>query len=322
MVGTWSEGVGRIVVRNAVDWAAGNPVLQLATWPDGYSAAAVVAQDVEADYANAAQANEIVEQAGIPTTYFIVGQLAQTNPFVTRALAATGELASHSYYHRPMDSYSDAGQREELALGKSSAEEFSSGATVTGFRPPEERFTVETLKAWAEIGGDYFFASDHGRSAVPVIVPFGPDSLVFLGRVVDDDYSLLSRDEMRDRSEMVRSLVSQIDEVVAYRGAYLFDYHSHIMAQEQLLPVLSELVKALQQRTDLWMATAGEVAQWWRARNGVRIERNEAGTAATVTNDGEHLYTSGILIVDLPDGTQKRVAIPELAPGESAEVSW
>lgn len=317
----WSEQIGRLMVANAVRWASGDPVVQLETWPGDYKAAAAVAQDVEADYANAAGAIDVITETGIPTTYFIVGNLAETHPWITRDIVASGELASHSYSHLPMDGFTEQGQREELALGKSTAEEFL-GRPIQGFRPPEERFTLETLKAWAELGGDYVFAHDQGRSAVPAIVPFGPDSLVFLGRVTDDDYELLSRYEMRDRGAMVERLTRQMDEVIALRGTYLFSYHSHILAQEQLLPVLEAVVKELKARPEIWLTTTGDIARWWRTRAAIDVVVAEDAASAELRNLGEATYSEGVLLVDLPTGERRRVPVPDLRPGEAVRVRW
>lgn len=319
VMGGWSERVSKLLVRNAVNWAAGRPVVQLATWPGDYQAAGFVAQDVEADYANAAGAIPIIEAAGIPTTYFIVGSLAQTHPFITRDMAESGEIASHSFSHLPMDEFPPGGQRNELVMSKSSAEEFAPG-TVRGFRPPQERFTLETLETWAELGGDYFFASDLGRSAVPVIVPFGPDSLVFLGRVNADDYDILSRHGMRDRGAMVRTLVRQMDEVIAYRGAYLFSYHSHMLAQDQLLPVLEAVIDALKARPELWLTNAGDLARWWRTRAAVELVVAEDGQSVELRNHGETTYSEGAMLVDLPSGERRRIEVPDLRGGEAVRV--
>lgn len=319
LTGEWSQSLGRLLMRNAVRWAAGEPIVQLAVWPAGYRAAAVVAQDVEADYANAAGAIEIIEEEGIPTTYFVVGNLAETHPFITRDMDRTGELASHSFSHVPMDTFSPEAHTAELRQSMATTQNFTE-FSVRGFRPPEERFTVETLRGWAEVGGDYFSASDRGRAAGPVMVPLGEDSLVFFGRVTVDDYSLLGRHEIRDRSAMVESLVADMEKAIAYRGAYMFSYHSHLFAQDQLLPVLSAVIEGLRERPEIWLATAGDLATWWRTRAGIEIDVDAEGRSAELTNLSRTRFSDGSLLVDLPNGERRSLPVPELAPGESVRL--
>jgi peptidoglycan-N-acetylglucosamine deacetylase len=313
----WSEQIVRLVVANALTWAGGRPVVQLATWPNGHLAAALVAQDVEADFGNASAAVEVMERHGIPTTFFLVAELARMHRFVTRRLTTTGEIASHSYHHAPMDGFSSAGEREELELASREIEALT-GQRAIGFRPPMERYTMETLRHWAELGGEYFFSYNHLRSSAPEIVPFGPDSLVFLGRVVDDDFEIVGRAEMRDRGEMVRLMLRQLDEVVQLRGNYLFSYHSHIMAQEALIPVLEAVVSALRARPEVWVASGAEISRWWRARAAVRVERG-AGVAR-LHNQGRGSFEGGELIVDLADGVQHRLDVPPIPPSGVVEI--
>lgn len=314
----WSESVLRLVVANAVTWAAGRPVLQLAPWPHGYRAAALIAQDVEADFANATNAVEVIERHQLPTTYFLVAQLAKNNRFVTRRMVATGEIASHSYHHRAMDTFSPEGERGELRLALRETQDLAD-EPVIGFRPPQERYTLETLRAWADLGGEYVFAYNNLRSAGPEILDFDGDTLVFFGRVVDDDFEILSRSQMRDRGEMVRLMIRQIDETIQLRGSYLFSYHSHMFAQEPLIPVLEALVQAVKARPELWVAEGRELARWWRERAAVSVV---AGTgSAELRNAGDEPFERGVLLVDLPDGEQRRIRLPTVPAGESVRVA-
>ncbi|MDB4886139.1 MAG: hypothetical protein JWN79_1577, partial [Gemmatimonadetes bacterium] len=84
LVGEWSVDIGRIVISNAVQWAAGHTMFQLAPWPEGKKAAAVMAIDVEADYQNARDALDALAKYKLPGTAFIVGSLAQADPVTTQ----------------------------------------------------------------------------------------------------------------------------------------------------------------------------------------------------------------------------------------------
>lgn len=319
--GGWSETLGRRFLENALRWAAGKPVIQLALWPGGHTAAAMVAQDVEADYPNASDAMEIIAGEAIPTTNFVVGRLARSHPYVTRGMVDLGEIASHSYSHVPMDQLTESDQLRELNRSMSSAQDFSRFA-VRGFRPPQERFTVQTLRDWAAIGGQYVFAVDQARAASPLLIPFDADTLVFLGRVTDDDFSLLRNHQLRDRSAMVQTLVSQMDEAIAYRGSYLFSYHSHMLAQEDLLPVLAEVIREIKQRPEFWLATAGEIARWWQGRSSIEIVPAEDGRSVELINHGSGRFSRASLLVDLANGERRKLPVPDLEGGEAVRMRW
>ncbi|MDB4948223.1 MAG: hypothetical protein JWM27_872 [Gemmatimonadetes bacterium] len=315
----WSEWVSRSLVSNAVTWAAGRPVAQVAPWPGGRRAAAVLAQDVEADFKNAAGAVDLLERAKVPATFFLVGRLAERSPWTTRELVRYGEIGSHTYDHHSVERLSEP-QAEAVLGAARRATEALSGRPVLGFRPPEEKFSLNTLRAWARMGGRYVFAANNSRAAAPEIVPLGRDTLVLLARVSDDDFEVLDRSRVRDRGAMSRHMLRQVDEVVAYRGVYMFSYHSHMFSRDDLLPVLGSVVHALKSAPGIWIARAGDVAAWWRARAAVHVQAAPDGSSVTVANTGPAPFRDGVLLVDLPGGEQKRLAIPVLPAGRQVSL--
>lgn len=319
LVGEWSQSIGRILISNAVQWAAGHTMFQLAPWPDGRKAAAVMSIDVEADFQNARNALDALAPYKLPGTAYIVGALAEADAETTRRLVATMEIGTHTQRHLPLDTLSDLEQVRELATAKRVAERLA-GRPVVGFRPPEERFTPHTLQVWADLGGRYVFASNNGRAAGPEIIPLLPDSLVLLGRVSEDDFEMLSRSNMHDRAKMSHLLVEQVGENLAYRGLFMFSYHSHMMAQKELTPVLQELAGKLQRTPEVWTATAGDVAEWWRGRAAMRVETAPDGRSATLTNEGPRTFVGGVLIMDAPNGVRQSLRLPMIAARAAAHV--
>lgn len=315
----WSRDIGRVVAANAVRWAAGHYSFQVAPWPNGKKAAAVLAHDVEADYHNARQALEALKPYGLPGTAFIVGDLAEADMVTTRQLFAEMEIGTHTQRHLPLDTLSDAAQAAELSVSKRTAERLL-GRPVRGMRPPEERYTPWTLQVWADLGGDYVFANNNMRSAGPEIIPLLPDSLILLGRVSEDDYELLNRDKVRDREVMTQRIVAQVGESIAYRGLYMFSYHSHMFAQKELLPVLESLAERLKESPEVWTTTAGQVATWWRARAALKVSPDPDGRRATVTNTGRGSVEGAHVIIHAPNGAARTVVLPTVEPGASLTI--
>jgi peptidoglycan/xylan/chitin deacetylase (PgdA/CDA1 family) len=316
----WSEQVARRIAINAVRWSAGRPSLQLAAWPGGRHAAAVVAQDVEADYANAAAAVELLREEHIPATFFLLGRLAERDHRTTRRMTEYGEIGSHTFDHVALDGRRGEDLVSSLRHARESAARLS-GRPVLGLRPPAERFNLETLRAWAAVGGDYVFAANNVRAAGPELVPLGADTVVLLARVVDDDFQVLERAGVRDRATMSRNLLRDLDEVIAERGLYMFSYHSQLFARPELMPVLRSLAEALHATPEVWVAPAGEVARWWRARAAVRLTLAPDYRTVRVDNTGAGAFDQGVLLVELPGGAQSRLAIPPLAAGASVSLA-
>jgi polysaccharide deacetylase family protein (PEP-CTERM system associated) len=84
---------------------------------------------------------------GIPATFFIVGQIAETNAALVRSIYDAGhEVASHGWDHRRIHTMTPQAFREDLRRSKKALEQ-ATGAGVVGYRAPT--FSVVAKTAWA-----------------------------------------------------------------------------------------------------------------------------------------------------------------------------
>src|SRR5690348_2415822 len=83
----WDRAIALRLARNSVAWAARVPLATIEPWPDGRSAAAVFAQDVEDEFTNARNALDSLRAIRVPGTYYLVTRLAQREPSLSRAMA-------------------------------------------------------------------------------------------------------------------------------------------------------------------------------------------------------------------------------------------
>ncbi len=109
----------------------------------------------------------------VPATFFVVGQIAESNPALVRAIAAAGhEVASHSWDHRRVHHFTPATFRDDVRRSKDSLEQ-ATGAAVVGFRAPTFSVVRETLWAidvLAELGMRYdssIYPVRHDRYGIP-----------------------------------------------------------------------------------------------------------------------------------------------------------
>lgn len=88
-----------------------------------------------------------LDGANSKATFFVVGELAQRQPRLIKAIAAAGhEVASHGWDHQPVTRLTPDGFRADLARGKDVLEQIT-GRRVVGYRAPT--FSILRATAWA-----------------------------------------------------------------------------------------------------------------------------------------------------------------------------
>jgi peptidoglycan/xylan/chitin deacetylase (PgdA/CDA1 family) len=327
----WSEAIVGLLVRNAVAHVAGIPLAAPEPWPAGHRAAAVLAQDVEDEFVNARGALDTLRAVGVRSTFFVVSDLAREHPALTRDMARSGELATHSEDHRRLGGAPDSVQRKRLAR-TSRALDSLAGQRVRGLRPPEEQFDAATLAEWRAAGGTYVFAANSGRCACPELVEVAGTPMVLMARAVDDDFITVRRARIQQPKRLTDLQREGWEKIRALGGLFIFSYHSNMLARPTTIAALGEVARALKADTSAWLVTTGEVAEWWQARHSVRttVERRGDSLVVHVRNEGPTATPAMGVLVSLPDGRPARegataapggvrVAVPALAAGEGRD---
>lgn len=94
---------------------------------------------------------DALDGAGVPTTCFCTGQVAERFPARIEDLLRRGhELGAHGHTHRPFDGLSPDQARAELSASTSVLRSF--GVPVTSFRAPNLRFPDEYLPLLEDSG--------------------------------------------------------------------------------------------------------------------------------------------------------------------------
>jgi peptidoglycan/xylan/chitin deacetylase (PgdA/CDA1 family) len=321
----WSRGVLALLVRNSVAWAGGEPLASLEAWPHGRAAAAVLAQDVEGEFTNARHALDSLRAAGVPATYFLTSNLALKYRRLSRALAAHGEIGTHTDRHQLLGGAPPDSQAVWLRQSRDDLARLL-GRPVPGLRPPEEQFDSVTLAAWVRTGGDYVFGANDARVAAPELLAVEGGTIVLLARATDDDVVALrgvGTDPVGALSDRYRGDFARIR---ALGGLYLLSYHSQLLARAELVPALARLARAIAADDGVWRTTAGEVSAWWRARAAVSVSaRRDRGGVVTIVvrNGGSRAVGGAVLRIVLGPG--ERAAWSDLsllsAPAEMARLA-
>ncbi len=90
---------------------------------------------------------ERLEDRGIKATFFVLGQIARTDPGLVRDIQSAGhEVASHGWDHQRVHYFTPASFLEDLRRSKDALEQVS-GSAVVGYRAPT--FSVVQQTRWA-----------------------------------------------------------------------------------------------------------------------------------------------------------------------------
>ncbi len=97
--------------------------------------------------ANTHRLMDVLDEAGVQGTFFILGWVADRYPGLVREIVGRGhEPACHSYWHRLIYRLTPAEFREDTLHAKECIEQ-AGGVAVTGYRAPS--FSVTAKSAWA-----------------------------------------------------------------------------------------------------------------------------------------------------------------------------
>ncbi|MCG6955975.1 MAG: polysaccharide deacetylase family protein [Gemmatimonadetes bacterium] len=265
------------MVQNGVLWAAGIPTASPSAWPGGERAAMVLDEDVESDYKSSLAMAQLLEEVDLPGSFYVVSGLVQDDREVVEALAAAGEVGSHTTDHKPLGGLPFREQLRRLRQSQSDLEEWT-GEDVDGLRPPEESFDSGTLRAWEELGGHYISASNQDRSASPEIHRTGGGTMVLLPRLMPDDYNVFAQEGGIDSDRISDAFVEGARKLRTIGGLAVVGTHTQIVGAGGRLDAVRTLADTVRAQGDWWVATGRDVAQWWKKRAQVRVTFLQPGS--------------------------------------------
>lgn len=276
------------VVKNGIRWAAGIPAASVAPWPDGKRAAMVFTQDVEADYQNSQAMASVLKEKGVPGTFFAVSGLVREDGELAETLLSAGEIGSHSADHTPLAGLNAMDQRLRLRRGWADTRAWS-GVEPQGLRPPEERFDSETLQAWMNAGGSYLMGVNGARSGSPEVYRFGRNTVILLPRLLKDDYNVFVQDGAMRTDRLTEAFLDGAQKLRSLGGFAALTLHTQILGTGGRLEALRVVADTAIAQGDWWIATAGEVASWWRQRDGVTLTFSSGQGSSLQTTPEEPL---------------------------------
>lgn len=199
-------------------------------------------------------------------TFFVPGRDAERHPDSVRSIIAAGhEVGHHGYTHRSPTTLDEAEEREELRAGLEVLEGL--GAKVRGYRSPSWDFSPHTADLLAEFGLDY------SSNLMDDIAPYRHAAAdlveVPIHWILDDaphfwfDATTWTK-SMRSAAEVERLWLDEIAGIRTLGGVAVLTVHPFVIGRPGRLPALERTLAWVAAQPDVWMTTAGEVAQWTR----------------------------------------------------------
>jgi peptidoglycan/xylan/chitin deacetylase (PgdA/CDA1 family) len=105
---------------------------------------------------------QVLRDAHVPGTFFLIGRDAEQYPGLVRAIAADGnEIADHTETHPDLTKLDSAAVTGELTAGAATLDRLVRDPSIrTEFRPPHGRFRSATLAAAQQAGYDTILWTD------------------------------------------------------------------------------------------------------------------------------------------------------------------
>jgi hypothetical protein len=156
---------------------------------------------------------------------------------------------------------------------------------------------------------------------------------VLLPRAFADDFAAAGPEYRRAPQLVAGIMRSDMRRAKDVNGLYVLSYHSQLLARPEYVGVVAQLARDLASDSSVWVATANEVADWWRRRSLLETQVVATGTGyidVRIRNRGDRAVDSALVSVTIPAGRTVRTTstvssynemallrMPRLAPKRS-----
>lgn len=263
------------------------------TWPGGYTAAACLTFDMDAEAAVlTADINSVHRMspmshqaygplAGVPrildllgrnnvrATFFVPGYSAHRYPSTVRAIAEAGhEIAHHSYFHENTIGMDATTEADMIDLGLEALWDVA-GVRPAGYRAPMWEMTYSTPRLLADRGFVYdssLMDADHpyrlaigddGASLIEIPAFWGLDDWEQYAFLPD----LIGSGVIESPAKALEMWTLELEAMHAIGAAFVLTCHPFLSGRPARARALELLIDRMAALPGLWITTVGEVAR-------------------------------------------------------------
>lgn len=331
-----------IEVITALVRAAAGPLVRLARWPTPYVAAAAITHDLEPSrFAYSQGLDRLLSRlahTGQPATVGVVARPAARHltHSLTRRLRRH-EIMCHGLEHRGETLVGSPDQIARHVADTRRRLEQDIGCRIRGFRSPRLDRSPALLLALDRAGFAYDSSYPdvdrenltHFGGGVRLNVPFRPP--------VNEEPQTLRASRCLEipvsapdciqplffggpRRVALRSLATAVTDKIAFidatEGLYVGIVHAGVFGRRDAARRGAHLgfVRRRLRYAGMWLTSTGAVAEWWHAREGLRMRvENEM---LEVTNYGHAPVSGARVVFETRDGSSTVRDLPTLQPNE------
>ncbi|MFD8382338.1 polysaccharide deacetylase [Streptomyces sp. NPDC059679] len=217
---------------------------------------------------------DLLDEAGVPATFFTPAWVVETWPEACRAVVERGhEMAHHGYQH---ERYWDLEPEQQAEVISRSQQIFREvlGAPAVGFRTPSGDWHPETPRLLVEAGFAYsssmrgddrpYLHEIDGRATSLVEIParWDLDDYASLAYTRNPDYPA-GQDRIASYELTLDNWIREFDGHHAEGLCMTTLFHPKVSGKPGRLLLLERLLGHMRSSGDVWFATCGEVAEWW-----------------------------------------------------------
>ena len=269
-------------------------------WPDNIHCVAIITFDVDgvsswlrrnAEFANypsllsmaeygpsvaTPRILDLLDAQGIPASFYIPGQVAETHPDLVRDIAGRRhEVAHHGYLHEPPATMTPAEEEEVLVKGIGILGDLTSAAPV-GYRSPSWELSPVSLDLLAK--HNFRYDSSLMGDDAPYYVSGGdpPRPLVELPIhwLLDDAPHFVYAPSanrlgpMRNPDEVFDSWAAEFRGIYRYGRCFNLTMHPQYIGRPGRLLMLERLIEYIKTFPGVRFMRAVDVAEMWAKQNG------------------------------------------------------
>lgn len=295
------------IAHNVLMWLLRQPDAYVAAWPAPYTSALAMAVDA----AEIVQDSDLLfakglEDAGGRATFYVLSdKIGKSAPTLKKLRARGHEIAYLGDRFDGFKNQSSSVQAKRLdAMRNEIRDAGLDMAADAGFHAPMESYDRVTEKLVNDRAFGHFVSF---MDATDARLPFFVDAdiaahtrrMVVLPRTQRGPEDAM---EEGDPEEGMANFLAELELAQLMGGLSVVRLpNQNLMTKEQIAEIFSHLNA---RRDHVWLATAGQVAQWWRERDRVRARLDPSGEAPqlTVTISGESSLRQAVMVrVNLPE---------------------
>lgn len=296
------------LIDDSIRWLQREPSLVRAAWPSARQAANVIEMDTEQGFPNAINFLTMMQGVDYPTSFYVLTSVGQQFPDLLQRLYRDAEVGYHGDIHTGFKDQPETMQMERLqAMRKQMASVIAEPTRISGFRAPTEGYDATTERLIQSLGLRHHVADPNRSDArLPLLAKVSgvqpADDVVVLPRTQRDDINLYW--EKLSVEQTTQALIDDTELALDNGALGLLSIHTQNYAKGSVLyqAMPGYLLHIKQHKDRLWLASAGQVAEWWRERERFRINSRFSGKRLEmdVSVVGKEPVKGGTVVLMLP----------------------